>query len=164
MTNIPTLLDLAPAKHKIIEIERGKIAVFPVSVSGIAEILGENPELISMFSGGSMKFKISDLAMKFPSAALSIAKRACRTFSDEEDEIIGGLDAGDILEIVLTAVELSMPGGVAGFLDRFATRFPAAQSEKLTHADPGLAAAMAESSVRSHKQRTRAQKSTASRA
>ncbi|KIN72672.1 hypothetical protein [Sulfitobacter guttiformis] len=125
-TKAPSILDLAPAPFTIVEIERGKIAVFPLSVDQITDLMRRHPEVADAFAGG-MTLDVRSIAVRFPEVAVQFALSATHADTDEEKAVVRSLAPGDLFDVILTAVEVSMPKGVQGFLDRFGARLPRAE-------------------------------------
>lgn len=143
----PRVKDLRPEPYEVVETTRGPLAVHGVPVSKIDDLLDQNPDLAADIDAsitGGKKISVMSQIQRFPRAAVDIVHMAIRPEDDEEKEILDSLLPDDVADIVLTAFNLTLPGGVVGFLSRrmvlVSAMLPAAPDPDTADMDPSLAA------------------------
>lgn len=120
-----SLLDIAPSARTI---PAGgiNVPVFGVSAAGIAALMTDFPDLKNMFVGGALKFDVPTLVAVAPKAIAAIIAAGTGSASDPAAiQIAANLPVGKQMEFLETIVELTMPDGIAPFmeaLDRIVNR------------------------------------------
>jgi len=111
------LLDIAQSTRTV-SIGKAEVHVSGVSAAGIAYLLERFPILRQLFAGREVSMNPDQLMKLAPEAIASVV--ACGTGyvnSPEAEKIAAGLSAGIQLELISTIMEVTMPKGVAPFME-----------------------------------------------
>jgi hypothetical protein len=113
-----SLIDIVPQKA-IVQIAAGEIELRGLGLRQIADLLSRFPEVRKLFVDGAPAIDIATLLADAPDAIGTIIAQSAGQ-PDAADTIADALSLDDLADCLIAIRDLTMPNGVAPFMDRIA--------------------------------------------
>ena len=108
------LSKIATAKVEV-NIPAGTVQVRGLSMSNIAELLQDYPDLLHAITGKSA-MDMAAIIARIPGAVSKILSMTCSESMDAED--VSNVGITDSLDLIIGVIEATFPGGITPFLKK----------------------------------------------